>query len=164
MGLEELRVPIQRLRALPIELAELYDLHPLEELRRPPAAGGFSLCEHVWHLAELESEAWAVRVERVLAEDGPRLPDFDGARRAREANYRERDPGEGLIAFARARRGLIERLRKLDAEQLARPGELEGVGPLELRALVARMLQHDDEHRAEVKALARELVAARPQP
>lgn len=161
MTLEELRAPLQRLRTLPLELAELFDLHSLEELRRAPAAGGFSICEHVWHLAELESEAWAERVERVLAEDGPRLPDFDGAQRAREGKYGERDPGEGLIAFTRARRGLIERLRKLDADELARTGELEGVGPLELRALVARVLQHDDEHRAEVEALARELVAAR---
>jgi hypothetical protein len=162
MVLEELRAPIQHLRTLPIELAELYDLHPLEELLRPPAAGGFALCEHVWHLAELESEAWVARVERVLAEQSPQLPDFDGAQRAREGGYRARDPGEGLIAFTRARRGLIERLRKLNAQQLARVGELEGVGPLELRALVARVLAHDDEHRAQARALSRELLASRP--
>src|SRR5215472_1825647 len=72
-------------------------------IRQQPSDGGFSLVEHVWHLADLEREAYGPRIRRILQEDGPSLADFEGERLARERVYRERDLTEGLTAFAVAR-------------------------------------------------------------
>src|SRR4030095_3400795 len=74
-----------------------------EETRAPGPEGSFSPVEQVWHLAhperarvscspvervgrraDLEREGFSERIRRLQAEDGPSLPDFDGARIAAE--------------------------------------------------------------------------------
>jgi len=54
-----------------------------EQQRRKPSLEEFSLLEYVCHLRDLELEGYRVRIERMLREDRPLLPDFDGAKAAR---------------------------------------------------------------------------------
>ena len=56
-----------------------------EEVRWKPQDGGFSLLENIWHLADLEREAFGVRIRRILSEEEPTLSNFDGERIARHA-------------------------------------------------------------------------------
>ena len=75
------------------------------EARRRPAAGGFSLVENVWHLADLEREGYAVRIRRILGETNPALLNFDGDRIARERGVpgtRRRPRHRGVRPGARA--------------------------------------------------------------
>jgi len=65
------------------------------EARRRPAAGGFSLVENVWHLADLEREGYGLRIRRILSESNPALLNFEGDRMARERSYQERDIDRG---------------------------------------------------------------------
>ena len=81
------------------------------EARRRPAAGGFSLVENVWHLADLEREGFGLRIRRILSESNPALLNFDGDRMARERSYQERDVDRGIVLFARARGQNLEALR-----------------------------------------------------
>src|SRR5690349_3853643 len=74
-------------------------------------SGPFALVEHAWHLADLEKEAFGERVRRLLAEDDPLLPDFDGERAAREREYLKLDLAVALSAFAAAREENLRRLR-----------------------------------------------------
>ena len=120
-----------------------------------PAADAFSFVEHVWHLADLEEEGFGERIRRLLAEDRPELPDFDGARIAAERDYRSRGVPEGLGAFSEARKRNLALLRGLTAGQLARTGRQEGVGPLALGDMPAKMLEHDRSHRRELEELER---------
>lgn len=122
--------------------------------REAPAGGGFSLVEQAWHLADLEGEGFALRIERLLRETEPFLPDFDGARLARERDYRSRGLEEGLSAFASARAGTLARLRAVPPEAWTRAGTQEGVGRVTLADIPRRMLEHDDAHRAEIAELA----------
>jgi len=125
--------------------------------RRPPS-GDFALVEHIWHLADLEREGYGRRLRALLAEDAPTLPDFDGARWAREGRYLERSPGEGLAAFAAARAdNLVLLLGATDAD-LARAGIQEGVGRVTLADLPRMMLAHDRGHLLEIADVL-ELVA-----
>ena len=127
-------------------------LEPDQERARPPQ-GGFSFVENVWHLADLEREAYAVRIRRLLEEDAPILQNFDGDRLARERNYQERPVESGIVAFSRARALNVEALRKLEPAEWKRSGSQEGVGRITLADLPRMMADHDRSHAAEIASL-----------
>src|SRR5262245_48212078 len=97
-----------------------------EGATRRPAAGHFSLVEHVWHLADLEREGYAVRLRRLREEDRPELPDFDGDRIAAERRYETLWLADGLAAFSRARAETVRLLRDIRPFEWSRPGAQEG--------------------------------------
>jgi len=124
-----------------------------DALRQPPPGGGLALVEQAWHLADLEREGFGERLRLLRDEEDPFLPDFDGARLARERAYRTRSFAAGLAAFAAARAQNLEVLRTLPAAAWSRSGTQEGVGPVRLADVPRLMDEHDDSHRAEVTAL-----------
>ena len=121
--------------------------------RERPDAQGWSLAEQLWHLADLEREAWLVRIERILVEDQPEPTDFDGNALAEQRDYNSKDPYLALQRFRAARSASLARLRGLNALQWKRTGTLEGVGPIALADLPRRMSAHDEAHRREIEAL-----------
>ncbi|HEX7150144.1 MAG TPA: DinB family protein [Thermoanaerobaculia bacterium] len=137
----------------------LVDAAPAEARNTRPAAGGFSLLEHAWHLADLEEEGYGARISLLLGETNPRLPDFRGAVVAQERRYAEQELEPALARFATARAANIALLRTVTEEQWSRTGEQEGVGNVTLAAVTAMMLQHDREHAAEIEALLAQLSA-----
>jgi hypothetical protein len=124
-----------------------------EESRWKPEDGGFSLVENVWHLADLEQEAYAVRIRRILTELDPNLSNFDGDRVARERSYNERDLAEGLAVFARGRARNIEILRGLSRADWKRDAVQESVGRLTLEDIPRMMVEHDRSHTQEIRDL-----------
>ena len=146
-------VMMHPLLELPAMLDELVAVMPATARS---AGGGFALVEHAWHLYDIETEAFQIRIARLLAERSPQLPDVDGGHLARTRDYLARDIHDGVARFARARTATIARLARLDAFDRRRTGILEGVGTIELGELPARILLHDRSHAAELAALARE--------
>lgn len=126
-----------------------------------PLTGGFAMVEHVWHLADLETDAYEVRIRRMLAEDEPQLPNFDGETVAAKRKYRALRLRDGLRKFAEARERNLAALGALEGDQWERMGVLEGLGKVTLRDLPRMMHDHDLSHRAEIDALLDEL-ATRP--
>jgi hypothetical protein len=145
-------------------LAELADWLPqlvadvprADARARLPGFGEFSLVEHVWHLRDLEFEAFGVRVRRILDEDCPVLPDFDGARAATDRGYANKTIAPALADLVAARRKHVASLRRLSSAALTRQGELESVGRVTLGALITRWRAHDLGHRIEMSRLAEE--------
>lgn len=133
-------------------LSEAFVSLTAERARVPGAEGAFSPVEHVWHLADLEREAFALRIRRLMEERNPHLADFDGARIAEERNYRARSLAEGLAAFAAARQANLTVLSGLSPEAWTRGGTQEGVGSVSLRDIPLLMRQHDQSHMAEIRA------------
>ncbi|MFI5006633.1 MAG: DinB family protein [Solirubrobacterales bacterium] len=121
--------------------------------------GAFSLVEHAWHLADLEREGFGERIRRLRDEERPTLPDFDGARVARERAYRSLPLAPAMAAFALTRFANLASLRALGADGWERAGEQEGVGVVRLSDIPRMMAEHDAGHRAEIEALARSLAA-----
>jgi hypothetical protein len=119
-------------------------------IRQPAPDGTFSPVEQVWHLADLEREGFGSRIDKLLSEREPQLPDFDGAAIAAARHYRSRSLTEGLDAFRAARRSNLAKLRALPAEAWGRSGQQEGVGKVSLCDLPSFMSQHDAAHRAEI--------------
>jgi hypothetical protein len=150
----DLHAILLRLQAMPAELRAAARRMGESAWPVTPPSGGFSLVEQAWHLADLEREGYGLRIERLLREEGPFLPNFDGDRIAAERDYRRQSMEEGLAAFEAARRANLARLRALEAESWDRSGTQEGLGPITLRDVPRLMLEHDDSHRAEIAALS----------
>ncbi len=140
---------------MPRDLERLAAALPVDRVRVRPPDDSFSFVEHVWHLADLEREGFAERIRRLLSDESPALPDFDGARIARERDYRSLDVSRGLAVFAQARSENLSALLALSDADRARSGVQEGVGTITLAELPARMLDHDRSHRGELDALLR---------
>lgn len=141
------------LAAMPRRMAALFVAQEPELHRVRPDGQAFAFSEHLWHLADLETEAFQIRLQRMLEEDGPFLPDFDGAAAARQRDYLALEPAEGLRRFAAARAGTLERFGRLKASDWSLSGEQQGAGPLSLSDLPARMAAHDAAHLAELQGL-----------
>jgi hypothetical protein len=124
--------------------------------RQPGPAGAFSFVQNVWHLADLEREGYGERIARLRREARPALPDFDGARLARERDYQSRSVGDGLAAFAAARTANLAALRTVAEGEWEREGVQEGVGRITLRDVAAMMAEHDATHRDEIRGLTGE--------
>jgi hypothetical protein len=144
---------LKQLEGMPGFLAERFRSLTAREGSEPGRGDTFSPVEQCWHLADLEREGFGVRIRRLLAEDDPRLPDFDGARVAQERGYKGRSLEEGLVSFREARAANLSLLRSLssrDSTGWSRQGTQEGVGRVALGDIPDRMAQHDAAHRAEI--------------
>jgi len=144
---------LDRLAAFPSFLVDALDRLGDPRARERPDEESWSLTEQLWHLADLEREAWLVRIERLLAEDQPALADFDGDAIAKQRDYRAKDPYLALQRFRAARSASLARMRGMNALQWKRTGTLEGVGPITIADLPRRMSEHDEAHRLEIEAL-----------
>jgi hypothetical protein len=150
---EKLPHLLDLLERTPVLLFEAAGAFDGDRDRRSPK--GFSWREHVWHLADLEREGYAVRIERLQAENRPRLPDFKGDPIARERRYIELDVEPALVAFARARAANLLALSAV--VDWTRAGEQDEVGPITLADLPRMMREHDAGHFLEIAELLEKL-------
>ena len=120
--------------------------------REQPAGGGFSLVQHLWHLADVEQHGWAQRFTRLLAEPHAVLPGVDGDRLALEGNYQQRPWRGAAVRFLRLRQHSLAALRRCDMAVLRRPVQFSGQ-PATGADVLAAMLAHDHEHRCAMAAL-----------
>jgi hypothetical protein len=141
-------------------LAGMFGDLSTEAARRGGAQGTFSPVEQCWHLADLEVEGFRVRIRRLLDEERPFLPDFDGAAAARERDYCARSLVEGLQAFRAARESNVALLRSVPEEAWSRGGVQEGVGEVSLLDIPRLMHEHDASHKAEIIAWCKTQPAA----
>lgn len=138
------------LEAMPDFLVEAFAILPHAKLTVSGPNRSFSPVEHVWHLADLEQQGFAIRIRRLQAGDNPRLPNFDGDLVAREGNYKARSLDEGIAAFRAARSDNIAAFRSLAPAEWLNAGEQDGVGSVSLCDIPAMMAEHDEVHRMEI--------------
>ena len=157
---EELKQVVEYLAETPVVIERMLNGLTREDERFRPPGVEFSVLENVCHLLDIEREGYSERIERLLKEDAPVLPDIDGGRLARERDYNSRKLETALEAFARERAGNIGIVRSLTPGQLRREGVLETVGPITLAELLRMMHTHDASHRKDIAEL-RDLLAGR---
>lgn len=147
------RATFAALAATPRQLAALFVALEIELHRVRPDGQPFAFVEHLWHLADLETEAFQPRLRRLREEPQPLLADFDGAAAARRRDYPALDAAEGLRRFSVARARTLEAFAGVGPAEWGRSGEQEGVGALSLADLPGRILAHDRAHLAELRDL-----------
>ena len=150
---------IKSLAETPSKLAQLLRPLSLQQLR-VKESDQFSALENICHLRDIEVEGYAERIKRILEEKDPSLPDIDGARLAVEREYNHEDLDSAFTAFSNARRNNMELVRRLDDDQLARKGNLEGTGLISLQRLLEMMEEHDHGHLAELNVISRRASSA----
>ena len=155
MSAEELQELIDTLATAPETIANLAKDLSDGNLRHRNSPEEFSAIETVCRLRDIEAEGYTVRINRILSEDDPVLPDIDGGRLALERNYQGQNLDEALEAFAGARAANVRTLRALREEQLSRAGTLEGVGVVSLGGLLELMLEHDHGHIDDLRIIHR---------
>jgi acetylornithine deacetylase/succinyl-diaminopimelate desuccinylase-like protein len=139
---------VEILRVTGERIARLIDgLHDAAMHAKPEWAE-FSIAANICHLRDIEAEGFNIRARRMREESDPFLPDVNGAKLAAERNYDAQDWRAALREFTALRADTISRI---DGEG---SGTLEGVGPITLRDLAARMEQHDHGHVNEIGTLA----------
>jgi DinB family. len=148
---------IDALAEFPALLQRVVETTPENLQRRRSAEDFFAVVEHVWHLADLEEEGFGRRIERLLAETDPELPDFRGDVIAIERRYLEQPLEPALTRFLRARESNRRRLAGVPEGDWSRSGTQELAGPVSLAGIPRAMLQHDVEHAGQIVLLLREL-------
>jgi transcriptional regulator with XRE-family HTH domain len=146
------------LAAMPLRLHEIVEVVPHARRTARPAAGGFSLVEHACHLRDVETEGYATRLARMLAEDNPALVGIDGQQLARERDYQQQGIEDAAASFAATRSATVARLRQLSAAQRSRTGTM-GDHTMTIDDMVAAMVAHDSEHMDELGTLRDQLGA-----
>lgn len=146
---------VGRLAAMPDFLEFTFSQLDNDDAVKQGQHGEPSPVEQCWHLADLEREAYGVRIRRLLDETNPMLPDFDGHQIALERNYRARRLQDAILAFREARAANLTALRQLEAGDWLRAGVQEGVGPVALCDIPDMMDQHDEAHRSEIQSWIR---------
>jgi len=147
------------LGAMPAKLKDIVAAIPQAAWRSKPAGGGFSLVEHVCHLRDIDGDGYRVRLERMLTEERPTLPDLDGDALARARNYLSQDLATALAAFTATRLAIVARLAKLSPEERQRTGLMAGKTEITVDGLVEMMTAHDSEHLDQLSDLRAELAA-----
>jgi transcriptional regulator with XRE-family HTH domain len=145
------------LGAMPAKLKEIAAALPQAAWRSKPAGGGFSLVEHVCHLRDIDGDGYRVRLERMLTEQRPTLPDLDGDALARERAYQNADLATALSGFTTTRLAIVARLAKVSPEERRRTGLMAGTTEMTVEGLVAIMTAHDSEHLDQLNDLVREI-------
>lgn len=146
---------IDDLAAFPGEVRVMVARLPEAMLRVRGAGETFSFVEQAWHLADLEVEGYGERIERLLRDENPQLPDFRGDVVAAARRYNELPLEPALEKFAAARAANVARLRALSDAEWQRAGEQEGAGRVTLRRVAEMMREHDAGHRAEMESFLR---------
>lgn len=119
--------------------------------------GGFAIVEHLCHLADLETEGYGARIERLLSGEQPSWDDFDGAAIATSRNYLEQDPDAAYQRFLSSRKANLARLRAATSNDWKKRGTHRGIGEVSLHDVAEMMVEHDRSHAAEIAVLLKEL-------
>jgi DNA-binding transcriptional ArsR family regulator/uncharacterized damage-inducible protein DinB len=127
----------------------LRDALPADAGYAQPSDGGFSLAEHLWHLADIETLGWRRRFERILAGPGARLAGVDGDRLAIEQRYQQRPWRGAARRFLAQRRASLVALAAFDERLLSRAVVFAGART-RAGAVIAAAVAHDLEHRTEM--------------
>jgi len=123
-----------------------------EEIDFAPAPGRWSIRQIVAHLADTEIVA-AQWFRQVLAEENPRLGDFDQDAWANHLDYARRQPKQSLESFRRLRGENYELLKEVNESAFARVGIHTARGPVSLRELVDSRAAHVESHARQLQAI-----------
>ncbi|HET9482006.1 MAG TPA: DinB family protein [Candidatus Polarisedimenticolia bacterium] len=146
-----------RLAGMPGYLETTFEGLTAAAAATPGPGNAFSPVEQCWHLADLERIGFATRIRRLLTEDNPSLPEFDGERIAKERDYKSLSLEAGLDAFRKARAENLAALQRITVAQWARTGTQEGAGRVALCDVPTMMAEHDASHRREIDAWGRSI-------
>jgi hypothetical protein len=122
------------------------------QLRAPSAADDWSVAEIFAHM-RASDDILAPRILMILTRAQAPLAAYDERRWAEVVGYVQADFQLSLRTFALRRAELVSALRRATPEDWQRIDMHEVRGPLSLREVVTGLLEHEEEHCAQLEAL-----------
>lgn len=151
---------LERFRRSPELLAVVLTGVYGEEIDFTPAPGKWSVRQIVAHLADAELVA-AQWFRQMIAEDEPRLTEFDQDAWANNLDYARRQPKQSLETFRRLRGENHELLKGVPESAFARLGTHPGRGKVSLWELVSSRADHVENHARQLQAIREEYKRAK---
>jgi hypothetical protein len=125
-----------------------------DDARAKPAPDRFSIAEVLAHLSHTEGHCHRTRLDRLIAEDRPTVPDDDAS--MHYDLYRNRDPEEEFAHFEEQRETNIEFLRNLPPGSGARRGVHAELGEFTLAEMLHEWARHDLGHIRQIAGIVQE--------
>ena len=127
-----------------------------EELRARPLPGKWTACEIVQHLADSEMNG-AIRLRKLLTEEGPQIQGYDQEVFAERLRYNERDIAPALEAFRAARATTSQILDRMTEDDWAREGTHTESGRYTAEDWLRIYAAHAHNHAAQIRRLREEM-------
>ena len=143
---------IERVRALPAQIAAEIEGLSEEALRWRPAEGDWSIKEACGHLRD-DSEVWWRRLYMMITQTDPVLPSNDQEALVREHAYQDADIAAVLGDFKRLRLDMVENLSTLARDGWERTSQHPDWGRLTIRQGMEMMVRHTEGHLEQVREL-----------
>lgn len=125
---------------------------PAENLKRRPQPGKWSAHEHACHLAEVHA-LFTSRLERMLAEERPRLKSYSPDEAAEEGALLKVDLDEAMDRFCRDREQLVETLKDLTEDDWLREAVHEEYDHYTVLIMFRHLALHDMLHAYRIEEL-----------
>ena len=109
----------------------------------------FTLREVLAHLADWEP-IWLERIQRIVQEDVPVLPNIDEGKMAELNGYKTTPVDVSLDNFTKGRAALVEYLQSLPDDAFARQGIRPEIGNISVKDIATIVLAHDTYHIAQL--------------
>ena len=137
---------IDRYRAQPQDLRSALARFTGEDLHRPLERGGWSAHQVAVHVRDAEARAFAPRVVRIVEEDDPELPSFDGDGWM-AAHYDRHESLDAILQeIERVRGETLARIETLPAPGWGRTGRHPERGRRTVQWWVEYSVAHTQEH------------------
>lgn len=144
--------PLQMQREAPQILSRLIAGYTVQELKRRPAPGKWSVVEILAHLADDEiATSW--RYRQMIEHNGEKLLGFDQDEWARLGRYGSWEVNDALELFRRLREANVRMLVGLSEEEWERAAEHTERGRMTVRQLARHMAAHDVNHIEQVRRI-----------
>ncbi|MBM4423227.1 MAG: DinB family protein [Chloroflexi bacterium] len=117
---------------------------------KPQPEGEWPLRTIVVHLIAVEREVWQYRLHSIVAEDNPHWQYTEPPLAEWESHYARYSLPQILYAFALIRQETANHLRRLTEAGWKRIGTHAKYGEMDVAGLCGRILEHDEEHLAEL--------------
>ena len=131
-------------------VAQRLGRYPESRWGQAPAPGRWSALEVVCHLRDADQEVLLPRLERMLVEERPAIPDVDMSGWETRGAYRTESVRAAHHAWSESRRRALARLAPLRPEGWRRMGVHSVRGPYPLGEMVRRWVEHDLSHRRQI--------------
>ena len=143
---------IARLSAIPARITQATAGWSEGQLRAAPADDQWSAAAILAHL-RASDDILAYRAYMILVRDSAPMPSFDERRWAEVAGYTKADFHTSLEAFRLRRAELAAMLRRAGPDDWRRSGVHEERGSLALIDIITHVVEHEEEHCAQIEAL-----------
>lgn len=143
---------LERLVGIPEQIAAVVAGWDFQQLRTAPP-GGWSAAEILAHIRAAD-DILSPRLYAILARDNPTLIELDERRWAEVAGYADARFAPSLTTFRLRRQELVSTLGRIAPGDWGRIGTHERHGPITLQAAAEHLVAHEEEHCAQLRAMA----------